>query len=60
MLVAGNKVRSTGSSLYSRQIMIHMSKPSLAITAGSTVSSLWRSQPSVTLACSLRGRIFLS
>jgi len=51
-VVSGAIDRNTGSSLYSRDTMIHMSMPSRRMSAGSTVSKRLAIQLRTTGACS--------
>ena len=53
--VAGSRVGSTGSSLYSRPTTSHRSMPARSISPGRTSSSRWVSQRSRTSACSRSG-----
>src|SRR5580765_5061268 len=51
-VVTGDMERNTGSSLYSRETMIHMSIRSRRIRAGRTVLNRCVIQPYCTVACS--------
>ena len=53
--VDGNMVLNTGSSLYSREIITHISMPVLSINEGKTVLKRSSSISSTTRACSLSG-----
>jgi hypothetical protein len=50
--VSGDIDENTGSSLYSRVGMIHMSMPSRVISPGSTVSKRFRIQGVTSSVCS--------